>query len=468
MILSGILDQRTTTRRYLVAGGVAALIMATILAVMPISQHPSLEIPAFLPIFATTIFLVQGLTAYFLFIQFRATRVAHLGALAGAYGYVMVMAGLQILVFPGVFTQNGLLGAGPQSAIWLWVLWHGGFPVLVILALLLRATAARRTEHQWPLWLGGTLLIAGPMLAMLLAYLAIAQGGVLPPLVLHGSYATLRQSVEAKLIILTLMLAMIFCVAITRLRDTLSLWLAVALLASFGDAILVLQAMARFSVGWYAGRVLSMVSSSVVLGLLIFEFSRLYERLVQSNLVLAERALHDGLTGGFNRGYLDEQLPRELRRAIRENAALSLLMIDVDYFKSYNDRFGHQSGDKALIAIVAAIQDCSRRPGDFVARYGGEEFVVVLPHTDAQGASRQANKIRMAVRALALGRDDASQDLVTVSLGAATFTPSRDLFGVEALLQYADAALYEAKHAGRDRVVAFMQDNPAPRRETKD
>jgi len=248
--------------------------------------------------------------------------------------------------------------------------------------------------------------------------------------------------------------ALAACIRITRLRDLLSLWLAVALLASLGDAVLVLGAGARYSLGWYGGRILSVVSSSVVLCVLIFEFSRLYGRLVKANRSLASRALHDGLTGAFNRGYFVEQFPREIGRAIRDKTPLSLLMIDVDHFKSYNDIHGHQTGDACLIGITGAIKDILRRPTDFLARYGGEEFAVVLPGTGREGAAQLIAALRGAVRNLNLPQA-ASGGPVTISLGVATFHPGTDTFAPEELIRRADIALYQAKHSGRDAVREF-------------
>jgi len=425
-------------------------LIAAVLAILPFGSVSLPVIVPFIPIFATTVFLVEGLTAYFLAIQFRASGETFLGALAGAYGFVMVTAILQLLIFPGVFSKTGLLGAGPQSAIWVWVIWHTGYPVFAGLALLTRLLPATpRFRHA-----GLALMLGGPATAALFAYLAIAGGGVLPPLIHGASYQALRHSPAASVVLAANILALGACIRLTRLRDLLSLWLAVALLASLGDAVLVLGAGARYSLGWYGGRILSVVSSSVVLCVLIFEFSRLYGQLVKANRSLVSRALHDGLTGAFNRGYFVEQFPREIGRAIREKTPLSLVMIDVDHFKSYNDIHGHQTGDECLIGITGAIRDILRRPTDFLARYGGEEFAVVLPGTGREGAAQLIAALRRAVRNLKLP-PAASGGPVTISLGVATFDPGTDSFAAEELIRRADIALYQAKHSGRDTAREF-------------
>ncbi len=450
--MSGTFDQSSTGQRLIVAAVTVTAIIVTTLAILPFAGRHLPVVPPFLPMYATTVCLIEGLTAYFLIIQFRASGAAFLGGLAGAYGYVAIMVPLQLAVFPGMFSPTGLFGAGPQSAIWLWVLWHAGFPTLIILALLTRTRLAARLLGEHLPQAGLALLIGGPLAALVLAYLAVAGGGVLPPLVNLNSYHLLNKSPFAYVIVALMLLAIAACIRITRLRDLLSLWVTVALLASLADVIVVLVAASRYSLGWYGGRLLSVVSSSVVLCVLIFELTRVYQRLVRANGVLAERALRDGLTRAFNRFYFDEQFPRELRRASRENAPISLLMIDVDHFKTFNDSNGHHMGDRCLVEVVGALQGALRRPGDFIARYGGEEFVVLLPRTGEAGAAAQAEVMRQAVLALRILRRPGAAEIVTISLGIASIDPAEEEVSPAELIQRADAAMYEAKRAGRNRV----------------
>jgi diguanylate cyclase (GGDEF)-like protein len=153
----------------------------------------------------------------------------------------------------------------------------------------------------------------------------------------------------------------------------------------------------------------------------------------------------DGLTGAANRRHFDDMFGLEWRRAARSRKPLSLLMIDIDNFKSYNDRFGHQAGDDALRAVADVLRSSVHRAADLVARYGGEEFAVLLPETDAEHARQMAERLREQVE-----QDCAA----TISVGVATSQPSRDAGDTEELIRRADAALYEAKRAGRNRVMA--------------
>jgi len=176
--------------------------------------------------------------------------------------------------------------------------------------------------------------------------------------------------------------------------------------------------------------------------------------LMEKNDELRRLTNVDGLTGLSNRRYLGECLVAEWQRAVREQLPLSLLMCDVDHFKTYNDTYGHIRGDEVLKSVADALQRTARRPTDVAARYGGEEFALVMPATPSGGAEAQAERFRRSVEELAIPHSgSATGPCVTVSVGCATLVPSRDL-AVTNLIEAADAALYEAKRAGRNRVVS--------------
>lgn len=172
---------------------------------------------------------------------------------------------------------------------------------------------------------------------------------------------------------------------------------------------------------------------------------------------LATQAITDALTGLANRRRFDEVLEQEWRRAAREGRELSLMVIDVDHFKRYNDRYGHQRGDQCLRDVAAAVAACGRRAGDLAARYGGEEFVILLPGADALDATALAEGVRAAIQAIGIEHaDNPPGHVITASVGVATMTPILGADGTqpEHLFAAADAALYEAKQSGRNRVVA--------------
>lgn len=170
------------------------------------------------------------------------------------------------------------------------------------------------------------------------------------------------------------------------------------------------------------------------------------------NDLLLRLANVDGLTGVPNRRCFDVTLEKEWRRAQRTRSPLSLVLMDIDCFKNYNDGYGHVAGDFCLRTVAQAVADSAARAGDLVARYGGEEFAMVLPATDIEGAREVARKVLEAIRALGLEHaHSTAADIVTVSIGVATMSPTQ---GVEpgTLIEAADQSLYEAKEGGRNRV----------------
>ena len=176
------------------------------------------------------------------------------------------------------------------------------------------------------------------------------------------------------------------------------------------------------------------------------------QRLQEAYNAVEALAVTDSLTGLANRRRFDQYLSAEWRRSMRDHQPLSLLMLDVDKFKAYNDTYGHQRGDSCLKQIAEACMDVVSRPGDLVARFGGEEFVVVLPNTESEGAIQVGNEICEALRSRRLPHSGNVLGIVTISAGCATVIPK---FGKHApdLVEMADKALYKAKLDGRNMVV---------------
>lgn len=173
---------------------------------------------------------------------------------------------------------------------------------------------------------------------------------------------------------------------------------------------------------------------------------------------LSALALTDGLTGLSNRRAFDRALNREWKRTLREGSQISLLLLDVDHFKWFNDQYGHQAGDDCLRAIAAAVSG-SVRGSDMVARYGGEEITVILPSTDTTDAVKVAEKVRLAVEGLRLPQEGhQGGGWVSVSIGVATALARQGgtIKMPESLLLAADNALYKAKHEGRNRVATAL------------
>jgi diguanylate cyclase (GGDEF)-like protein len=209
---------------------------------------------------------------------------------------------------------------------------------------------------------------------------------------------------------------------------------------------------------WALGLILVVLCAATVVLCLLFRREMLRRIAAESALQsavgqLSVMAATDGLTGLVNRRQFDATLEQEWRRAIRSGTPISLLLLDADFFKSYNDGYGHLAGDEVLRSIASCLQLVLRRPADTGARYGGEEFVAILPDTDAAGAWNTAERVRSAVAALEIPHAASLVGRVTVSIGVATAYPQAEQKAA-VLIREADEALYEAKRNGRNRVHA--------------
>ncbi|MGF6776009.1 diguanylate cyclase (GGDEF)-like protein [Paraburkholderia sp. GAS334] len=203
---------------------------------------------------------------------------------------------------------------------------------------------------------------------------------------------------------------------------------------------------------WILGSLMAAVDVALVT--LAVLFSQQLRRRMEAEEELRMLARTDGLTGLHNRRAFEEIVETEWRRAQRTGRPLSMLMLDVDNFKGFNDLYGHSAGDDALVAVARCIAGKARRPGDSAVRYGGEEFIVLLPNTGEAGAARIAESIRAAVQALQMRHVAGAHHVLTISIGIASTEKQR--FGTcRAMINAADTALYEAKDTGRNRVSAW-------------
>jgi diguanylate cyclase (GGDEF)-like protein len=224
--------------------------------------------------------------------------------------------------------------------------------------------------------------------------------------------------------------------------------------------------------GWYATAYQSsVIVALVVLGIGLFGWVFVHQvrdgQRIEADLRKAQEALeviatHDSLTGLANRRLFERALEIEFGRGARQSSPLSLIMLDIDYFKSYNDTYGHVAGDHCLTEVAQVLKNCCQRKADLAVRYGGEEFAVLLPDTDIQGALTIAEQIRQRVMEQNIEHSGSSTGRLTVSLGCYAFVP-RGSDSIEAFIQRADAALYQAKKGGRNRVeVLSMEEAAAP------
>ena len=429
---------------------------------MPLPQHP-----AFMAVYDAALFVVYLITAVLLYSHGHTLRSRALMLLADGFLFVSVLIVPHLLTFPGLFAPSGLLGAGRQTTAWIYQLWHGGFPLFVLLYVREAQREREAVADAEPARPSIYRHIAVSLLASACALaLALNSDAMLPALMQDWQdYASERHLV----IWLPWLLNMGALGLLLRKRPqaALDLWLIVTLITLVLEvSMAALFNNARYDLGFYVGRVNGLIAASLVLIALLIENGRLYallgrahERMQQRANELERRSAQDGLTGVANRRHFDLMLGREWRRAQRSGLPLSLLMLDVDFFKHFNDRYGHIAGDHCLKAVSAVLAGCTRRASDVVARYGGEEFAVLLPDTASDDARLLAEAMCAAVRERAVPHEDSSvSPVVTVSVGVATFNPapgmgSRATVRSAQLVDAADHALYRAKDGGRNRVV---------------
>jgi diguanylate cyclase (GGDEF)-like protein len=184
----------------------------------------------------------------------------------------------------------------------------------------------------------------------------------------------------------------------------------------------------------------------------LIQQARLQKQFETTNQILQKMVAIDGLTKVANRRRFDEYLQQEWFRLARERQPLSLILADVDYFKAYNDHYGHLAGDTCLQQVAAGINCSTKRPADLVARYGGEEFAVILPNTSAEGAIAVAEEIHANIKNLGILHEFSSvSDYITISSGVATVIPNHEI-DMQLLMRTADTALYQSKRQGRNRI----------------
>lgn len=452
---------------------VSALIF---LVLASFAKVPLAPLPAFIPLYQAALFINDVITVVFLLGQSQFSCGRALTVLAGGYLFTALMSVVHALTFPGLFAPTGLLDAGPQTTAWLYVFWHVGFPIFVVAYACTRPEGDRSRRDGAEILMGARTVVAA---VCTFALAAIVDQNLLPPIMQGDHYTRLMIVVVSGVWLLNLV-ALLLLVR-RRPYSVLDLWLIVVMCAWLFDIALSAGFNAgRYDLGFYAGRIYGLLASSLVLVVLLTQNSRLYLQLVklresdrQKTVELQRLSRVDQLTGIANRRAFDEALDQEWRRMMRHSTALSLLMIDVDYFKRFNDAYGHVAGDRCLHVVAQAVAGRARRAGETAARYGGEEFAVVLPQTDIEEAVKLAELMARSVRELnILHKDSAAAPHVTISIGVAgvAHLPKAAAASVRngaaaalavaeatSLIEAADHALYRAKMAGRNRVAAACE-----------
>ena len=461
-------------RREVRFAGVAVLASAVLFsAIAPFATKQLAHVPAFIPAYESALVLSDLITAVLLFGQFNFLRSRPLLVLACGYLFTAVIAFVHMLTFPGVFSPTGLLGAGSQSTAWLYMFWHAGFPLFVIVytfiggmgrgvpasKIIIEAIDQPHAEAN-----ARFAILAGVILVLVavgaLTLIATVYQDTLPALIVNTRFTPALHVVVASIWMVSLI-----ALAVLGWRGThtmLDVWVMVVMSAwLFEIALSAALNAGRYDLGWYVGRMYGLFASSFLLIILLIEnvthyarLARLSAELSAANETLEQLSLHDALTGLANRRFFDQYLSTQIILAGRSKRPLALVLCDVDIFKAYNDHYGHQAGDECLKRIASTLRACCNRPADMVARYGGEEFAIILPDTELAGATHLAEAVRKAVEELAIVHQHSPvAAYVTISGGVSVLT-NKAVLTEQHLIGAADQALYQAKHLGRNNIVS--------------
>ena len=431
-----------------------ALTIATVILI-PFAQLQWVKVPAFLPAYQTAVIGIYLVTAYLMFGQFNATRSEALLHLGASCLYTSGVLALQFLSFTGAFVDNSALIGGPQTTSWLWLFWHAG-PAIGILFY-------SRSERHHP-----GKIVGNPRRAILQTlitlFVALAATALLvttfhdwlPILDVNGNYRRIISTGVAPALQVLLIISLALLWQANNFRNVLHLWLGITLVALLCDNTITMIGATRLSVGWYAGRISALISSSVMLVVYLQDIKRSYEgsmqiahQLTHSNAQLEDRideARLDSLTKLPRRDFFIEQAEQLRALSIESDIGFATLFIDLDGFKAVNDKHGHAYGDIILVRSAEALKSALRTT-DVAGRLGGDEFVACLS-VPADSILIVANEIsaRIVKKISELG--DGIGASVGISIGSAD---------VPSAIREADAAMYEAKRQGKNRVTLFRR-----------
>jgi diguanylate cyclase (GGDEF)-like protein len=402
--------------------------------------------------------------AMMLFSQFAVVGSRGLLILASGCLFTGLAAFARLVVTPVELSPLG--AGGSQASTWFFLIWTAGLPITVLTYSifpgaqgLASGTDVTRYRLKGPLPIGASL--SGVVAISAGLWALVSRGAEALPAVATGHGLTPFGMMVAAGIIGLAVVALGVMLR-RKPRTLLDGWLILSLVGWLFQFVLSgLLSKHAYDLAWYAGLIYGTLGSCVLALMLAFENAdqhrRLFEMhsaLVASNQALHHLSRHDALTGLPNRRYFDAHLEQQSGVMRRYKRCMAIVVFDVDHFKSFNDRFGHQAGDECLAHIAQALQSCCRRAGDLAARYGGEEFAFILPETDLSSAMRVAQRARETVERLQIPQGpESSWPFVTISGGVAVYD-GRHALTTEDVIAAADEALFQAKSRGRNKIIS--------------
>jgi diguanylate cyclase (GGDEF)-like protein len=394
------------------------------------------------PVFATFSLCLAAISALVIAAQYRGSRSRALLILASGYAFIALIAVPELFI---ALALSAGFQLAPSASNTLAFLAQAGFDVHVCYYIYASNRKLTVTSQEAD-YISAFVTLRLVLVAVIATTLAFGPWTIAPWFDIGGPVAFDGVALAATLTALLYL----------RADSSLSRWLAVALTASLLGELFAAAGGTRFALGWYVASTMRLIEYGVILGAFVTEVST-------HSGELAALASIDPLTGLANRRQLDAYLERLFTDGRRATDTFSLLMIDIDHFKRFNDRCGHAAGDRALQEVAKGLRQTVSRNQDFAARYGGEEFVIVLTGIDRLGALDVAERLRTRVEGMLIAHENGAQRL-TISIGIVSIH-SRDALDPATILLEADRALYRAKALGRNRV---HEHRAFPRRPTED
>ena len=466
------LDETESSGKFTNWVSISLVMVILILAIVVIfyGDVPLPKFPQFVPLHVAFVFLLDTITAFLLFGQFHYRRILLYLLLGSGYLLNAMISIPFLLAFPGgLQTEGGIIG-GPQSAIWLWHYWHILFPVIVTTAIIVHNATHGQQLNRPNLWPITVFALVVVMLVVIALSLSVTYGhNWLPELIdvtRKPPLTTAFYWAGGSAAVATL-IALIFTFRQGSQRTVLYLWLAVTMLAFLADIVSSLSANARYTLGWYFGRVEAIIAASVLLMVFLAEILRLYDRLSSANSMLlhlvTENQLSreilvnknhqlellsktDHLTQLLNRQAIENELVQLINTYHRYGHSFSLILIDIDHFKEINDSYGHNIGDEVL-RILGRVIKKRLRSTDTAGRWGGEEFLIVCSETELAAATAFAEELRELIYTSNFQLNIP----LSASFGVVEYQADED---VNTLVGRVDEKLYAAKNNGRNQVVS--------------
>lgn len=432
----------------------AAGVVMFALLVIPFAGVRAGALNSLLPMVDGAAFVAMLVSAAILRNAYRSTRFVPHAFLSVAFAATAFMLVPYTIAFPGAFSPTGF-GLGPRVAPWLWVAWHATF-VLSIGAYAWSQSYFTRKAIDERAARGHVRVYAGSVAgtAIVAVGLVLRFGNTLPALITKNGYSPIFHALVLELLLATCACVFLTLVARTLLRRTNDLWLGVVLVA-FAVDLLVGGELVRapWTVAWYLSFATTLAWQVIFAIVQLRSASERLAAFASDKETLIEVAQRDALTGIYNRRGFELQFDDALRAAREAKAPLALLALDLDYFKAYNDHFGHLVGDDALRAVASAMRENANRTTDAAYRIGGDEFAILLAMTDAAGAIAVAERIREAILRLRIPHAPGVRaEILTISIGVVTIDGAVRVSAHE-VHERADRALYRAKSLGRNRIV---------------